>query len=205
MSADELADYFSRLEVEMVLARARTRARAAASSAPAYTSRPSTPTVGSTAYTVYVGLEPGVYTTLPACLRQVEAVPHNSYKSFSSFSAAQRAFSAAAERGLVSTAAERAADIRRVVERQCMDLADLPLCLAFVDDPTSKAMVEGSHRFYVVYSGLQPGVYLTYHECTYLTSGYKGARHRSFVTEEEAVESMKEELRSGRVYKFVLQ
>lgn len=88
-------------------------------------------------------------------------MPHNSYKAFSSLAAAERAFSAAVQRGLVSTAEVRAADIRRVVERQRLDPSDLPLCLAFIDDPTSKAMAEGSSRFYVVYVGLQPGVYLT--------------------------------------------
>ncbi|KAL1685293.1 hypothetical protein GGG16DRAFT_119013 [Schizophyllum commune] len=194
MTADDIATLLSQVSL--------------ASSPPPYEATPSdisSSSPGGTAYAVYVGRQPGVYTTWPECLRQVKATSHNSYKAFDSLVLARRAYSAAAERGLVSTSEARAADTRRVIERQQMVLEDLPLCLAFLEDPTSKAMAVGSSRFYVVYTGLQPGVYLTYHECSYLTSGYKGARHCSFYTKEEAVDALKRELVARKVYKLVLQ
>ncbi|KAI5887793.1 uncharacterized protein SCHCODRAFT_02705122 [Schizophyllum commune H4-8] len=202
MSTDNIATLFSQISL--------------AEPPPPYDADPPTPpnvaqpsatasSPGGTGYAVYVGRVPGVYAAWRDAQNQVKALPHNSYKAFSSLEAAQRAYNAAVSRGLVSTGAQRAADIRRVVERQQLILEDLPLCLAFLEDSTSKAMAVGSSSFYVVYTGLQPGVYLTYHECSYLTSGYKGARHCSFNTKDEAVEALKSELRAGKVFKLVLQ
>ncbi|KAI5821516.1 hypothetical protein K523DRAFT_359297 [Schizophyllum commune Tattone D] len=202
MSTDNIADLFSQISL--------------AGPPPPYEAAPSTPpddtqpstnssSPGGTGYAVYVGRVPGVYAAWSDAQKQVKALPHNSYKAFPSLEVARRAYNAAVSRGLVSTGARRAADVRRVVERQQLILEDLPLCLAFLEDPTSKAMAVGSSSFYVVYTGLQPGVYLTYHECSYLTSGYKGARHCSFDSKDEAVEALTSELRAGKVFKLVLQ
>ena len=91
----------------------------------------------------------------------MNGVTHNSHKRYDSFAAAEIAFAAAQDRGLVCTGQARAADIRRVIERQKLTPLDLPLCVHFLDDPTSKAMAQGRSKWYVVYAGIQPGVYLT--------------------------------------------
>ncbi|TRM61979.1 hypothetical protein BD626DRAFT_548777 [Schizophyllum amplum] len=157
------------------------------------------------AYVVFVGQQPGVYRSWAECRAQVKGVPHNSYKAYPCFAAAERAYSAAQTRGLVSTAERRAADIRRVVQRQRMESQDLPLCTHFLEDPTSKAMAPEPSRWYVVYAGLQPGVYLTFHECSFLTSGYTGASHESFESLDTALEAMERGLATGKVVKFILQ
>ncbi|KAL1671326.1 hypothetical protein EV122DRAFT_226763 [Schizophyllum commune] len=167
---------------------------------------PQPPTSKSrTSYVVFVGRRPGVYVSWEACQSQVTGASHNSHKSYTSFAAAQRAFSAAEDRGLVCTADQRASDVGRPFVRQRLWPEDLPLCTHFLDDPTSKAMAFGSttKRWYVVYAGLQPGVYLTYHECSYLTSGYPGSRHASFETREAAIASLEGALAEGKAIKFV--
>lgn len=44
-------------------------------------------------------------------------------------------------------------------------------------------------KFYVVWEGRQPGVYTSWAECKQQIDGYKGARYKSFATQEEAVEA----------------
>ncbi|TRM56405.1 hypothetical protein BD626DRAFT_575731 [Schizophyllum amplum] len=158
-----------------------------------------------TTYVVFVGHRPGVYNSWSECLAQTKGAPHNSYKGYASFAAAERAYSAAKARGLVCTAEMRAANVRRVIRRQLLTLEDLPLCTHFLEDATSKAMASDMSRYYVVYAGIQPGVYLTFHECSFLTSGYKGSVHRSFDTREAATQSLERAFAERKVVKFVLQ
>ncbi|TRM61684.1 hypothetical protein BD626DRAFT_548868 [Schizophyllum amplum] len=200
MAADEITALLSRLSLPSLPERAPdTRARTLQDG--------QHPRVdaGGPAYAVFVGREPGVYVSWAECLVQVKGVAHNSYKVYSNFAGAERAYTAAEARGLTCTAEERASDIRRVILHQRMEPQDLALCLHFLDDPTSKAMAYGASRWYVVYAGLQPGVYLTYHECSFSTSGYPGAKHESFDSLDGAIGAMERALASGRAVKFVVQ
>ncbi|KAI5823402.1 hypothetical protein K523DRAFT_334027 [Schizophyllum commune Tattone D] len=152
---------------------------------------PQPPTSKSrTSYVVFVGRRPGVYVSWEACQSQVTGASHNSHKSYTSFAAAQRAFSAAEDRGLVCTADQRASDVGRPFVRQRLWPEDLPLCTHFLDDPTSKAMAFGSTT-------------KRCHECSYLTSGYPGSRHASFETREAAIASLEGALAEGKAIKFV--
>ncbi|KAL1674430.1 hypothetical protein EV122DRAFT_282010 [Schizophyllum commune] len=212
MAADDLADMFSQLSLPSYSPRASESAPEPAPESAQlddvdYASlehNPSPPT--GVAYVVFVGHETGVYPLWDDCKKQTNGAPHNSHKQYPSFAAAERAYIAAKSRGLVCSAEARAADVRRrIVQRQRLRPEDLPLCLHFLEDPTSKAMAPDPTRWYVVIAGLQPGVYLTFHECSYLTSGYAGAVHKSFYTLDDAVEEMKGALAAGRVVKFVLE
>ena len=42
-------------------------------------------------------------------------------------------------------------------------------------------------KFYVVWKGVQPGIYNTWMDCLLQTKGYEGAIYKSFDTEEEAI------------------
>ncbi|TRM56336.1 hypothetical protein BD626DRAFT_575798 [Schizophyllum amplum] len=197
MTADEITSLLSQLSLPAQPERGQ--ALSAPISSPVHLCQCNGPV-----YVVFVGRRPGVYGSWAQCCAQVKGVPHNSHKSYPCFAAAERAFSAAQARGLVCTAERRAADIRRVIQRQRMELQDLPLCTHFLEDPTSKAMAPNASRWYVVYAGLQPGVYLTFHECSFLTSGYAGASHESFDSRDSALAAMERALATGRAVKFIL-
>ena len=47
-------------------------------------------------------------------------------------------------------------------------------------------MGKKKQKFYVVWKGRKPGVYLTWDECKKQTDGFSGAKHKSFETLEEA-------------------
>lgn len=46
--------------------------------------------------------------------------------------------------------------------------------------------VKKKDKFYVVWSGREPGIYRTWHECQKQTDGFPGARYKSFKTQSEA-------------------
>ena len=48
-------------------------------------------------------------------------------------------------------------------------------------------MSQHKHRYYVVWSGLEPGVYDSWQECQLQVTGVKGARYKSFPSRDEAV------------------
>lgn len=41
-------------------------------------------------------------------------------------------------------------------------------------------------KFYVVWSGVNPGIYTSWTDCQLQTKGYEGAKYKSFETREEA-------------------
>ncbi|TRM56319.1 hypothetical protein BD626DRAFT_414217 [Schizophyllum amplum] len=200
MAADEITGLLSQLSLPSYPSTPASSPRTTPDASPLRS--PCTSTQGS-AYAVFVGRCPGTYTAWVDCLAQVKGASHNSYKSYPTLAAAERAYSAAADRGLVCTSQEKAAAIARRFRREQLKVEDLALCLHFLEDSTSKAMALGSSRFYVVYVGLQPGVYLTFHECSFLTSGYKGTLHESFPKRDDAIGAMERALATGRVVKLV--
>ncbi|KAI4517220.1 hypothetical protein K525DRAFT_290029 [Schizophyllum commune Loenen D] len=205
MATDDIADLLSQLSLPSYSELAPEHDSPAYADESTLQRRPTPPPTG-VAYVVFVGLETGVYPLWSDCEKQIKGVPHNSHKQYPCFAAAEKAYIAAKSRGLVCTAEERAADVRRrIVERQRLRPQDLPLCLHFLEDATSKAMAPNPSRWYVVIAGLQPGVYLTFHECSYLTSGYGGAVHQSFYTRDAAVREMERALAAGQAIKFILE
>ena len=44
-------------------------------------------------------------------------------------------------------------------------------------------------KWYVVWKGLEPGIYNTWNECKLQIDGFEGARYKSFETQEQAVEA----------------
>lgn len=44
----------------------------------------------------------------------------------------------------------------------------------------------GKEKFYVVWSGVNPGIYTSWTDCQLQTKGYEGAKYKSFETREEA-------------------
>ncbi|TRM60872.1 hypothetical protein BD626DRAFT_406718 [Schizophyllum amplum] len=197
MAADDITALLSQLTLPSYPSSPADTLRAAPHTSPSRSSR------AGAAYVVFVGRRPGTYTTWADCLAQVKGASHNSYKSYPTLAAAEHAFSAAADRALVCTSQEREAAVGQRFRREQLKVEDLALCLHFLEDATSKAMALGSSRYYVVYVGLQPGVYLTFHECSFLTSGYKGALHEGFDARDDAIGAMESALATGKVVKLV--
>ncbi|MBE0638316.1 MAG: ribonuclease H family protein [Bacteroidales bacterium] len=52
-------------------------------------------------------------------------------------------------------------------------------------------MAKKGSKFYVVWIGLNPGIYRSWDECQAQISGFEGARFKSFATEIEAVEAFR--------------
>ncbi|MDR1781080.1 MAG: ribonuclease H family protein [Tannerella sp.] len=50
-------------------------------------------------------------------------------------------------------------------------------------------MAGGKKKFYVVWSGVNPGVYGSWDECRLQVAGCKGAKYKSFATHDEALEA----------------
>ena len=44
----------------------------------------------------------------------------------------------------------------------------------------------GKEKFYVVWAGVNPGIYSSWTDCQLQTKGYEGAKYKSFETREEA-------------------
>ena len=44
----------------------------------------------------------------------------------------------------------------------------------------------GKEKFYVVWAGVNPGIYISWTDCQLQTKGYEGAKYKSFETREEA-------------------
>jgi len=50
-------------------------------------------------------------------------------------------------------------------------------------------------KFYVVWKGIEPGVYQTWAECKQQIDGYEGARYKSFDTQIQAIEAYRSDFR----------
>ncbi|MDE6157915.1 MAG: RNase H1/viroplasmin domain-containing protein, partial [Muribaculaceae bacterium] len=48
-------------------------------------------------------------------------------------------------------------------------------------------MSQHKNRYYVVWAGLEPGVYDSWQECQLQVTGFKGARYKSYPSRDEAV------------------
>ncbi|TRM60902.1 hypothetical protein BD626DRAFT_359558, partial [Schizophyllum amplum] len=139
-------------------------------------------------YAIFVGRRAGVYLTWAHCDAQVRGVRHNSYKGYESRADAYRALDIAQARGLMFSCGDNVIRVAQVGSRIRLDLDDLPLCMAFVDDEVGITMAERMSFWYVVYQGTQPGVYRTYHEVQLATTGLAGAQHDSFRTRGDAID-----------------
>ena len=51
-------------------------------------------------------------------------------------------------------------------------------------------------KFYVVWSGVNPGIYTSWTDCQLQTKGYEGAKYKSFETREEAKKAFESSLYS---------
>ncbi|KAL1749564.1 hypothetical protein FB107DRAFT_177414, partial [Schizophyllum commune] len=157
-------------------------------------------------YAVFVGRRTGVFTNWRECEEQYSGVSHSSHKGYTSKALAEAAFSAAQARGLTFACGQNQISVSRVAVRARLTESDLPLCLAFMDDPTSLAMMAGerdTERWYVVFRGTQPGVYRTFNEVLLATTGLSGSQHASFHDQKEAVEEFTNALRAGKVEKYI--
>ncbi|TRM56388.1 hypothetical protein BD626DRAFT_359291, partial [Schizophyllum amplum] len=154
-------------------------------------------------YAVFVGRRAGVYLTwFATCDAQVHGVRHNSYKGYRSTVDAYGAFNIAQSRGLTFSCGDNVIRVAQVASRVRLDLGDLPLCMAFVDDEVGITMAERTSFWYVVYQGTQPGVYRTYHEVQLATTGIAGAQHGSFRERGDAIDAFTTALERGNVYKL---
>ncbi|TRM56326.1 hypothetical protein BD626DRAFT_414228 [Schizophyllum amplum] len=154
------------------------------------------------AYVVFLGQKAGVYTNWDDCRSQVTGIKHNSYLGYKTMNEARAAFEAARGRGLTFSFADATATVGQHITETRLSIEDLVLCTAFMDDATSVAMAPSGHLWYVVFQGVQPGVYRTYHEAMLSTTGLKGAALRSYRGRDEAVGAFKIALESGEVRKL---
>ncbi|KAL1658416.1 hypothetical protein GGF50DRAFT_10724, partial [Schizophyllum commune] len=154
-------------------------------------------------YVVFVGKQSGVYTTWDACNAQVHRVNHSFHQSYPTLAEARAAFEVARAYGFTFSCGEGTIAVGAQVAATPVPASDLVLCLAFLDDPASKVISPADDAWYVVYKGVQPGVYRSYVEVGILTTGLADARHCSFTTREEAVESFTSALERGQVFRIV--
>ncbi|KAL1661533.1 hypothetical protein EV715DRAFT_214748 [Schizophyllum commune] len=157
-------------------------------------------------YVVFLGKTAGVYTTwyvvADACNSQVAHVSHSVHHKYDSLAEAQAAFDVALGRGLTYSCGEGSIVVGRQRSAERLSPADLVLCLAFMDDETSMAMAPARHSWYVVYQGLQPGVYRTYVEVMLSTSGLQDAVHDKYKERDAAVDAFTSALQRGSVYRL---
>ncbi|TRM63044.1 hypothetical protein BD626DRAFT_368110, partial [Schizophyllum amplum] len=154
-------------------------------------------------YVVFIGRVAGVYTTWPECKAQVNGVKHNSYQGYPSVSEARAAFDVARRRGLTFSCSNATATVGRQISQTPMSSADLALGLAFLDDDASVAIAPHGHLWYVVFKGVQPGVYRTYNEVVLGTTGLAGAEHGSYRSREDAIAAFKVALGEGKVWRLM--
>ncbi|KAF8877473.1 hypothetical protein CPB85DRAFT_1443592 [Mucidula mucida] len=130
-------------------------------------------------FVVFIGRVPGVYCTWPETKSQVSGETCSLYLSYLTLEFAQAAYAYAQAREWVHTSAAMAP---RAFQR--VTLLHPPLLEHLESNPTAAGVAAA--RWYVVYAGIQPGIYRTFVKSGMNWIGVPGAAQESFVSLERA-------------------
>ncbi|KAL1749671.1 hypothetical protein FB107DRAFT_280442 [Schizophyllum commune] len=175
---------------------------APAQSRPRFCGRPEW-TSRYTAWVVYIGRRPGVYSSWPEVEEQVLRVRNFSHQAFRSRDAALLSYQCAVKGGFVWSTVERGDfPIPEVTMFRRLDSSCLQNCLRTTNSYLSRLAVEPGHQWHVVFVGLAPGVYRWQHEAFYYSTGIPHARRGTYKTREGAFGAFIEALERGEVGMF---
>ncbi|KAJ7173538.1 hypothetical protein C8R46DRAFT_1215470 [Mycena filopes] len=156
---------------------------------------------GKGGYAVFVGGIPGAYRQWAAVEPLVNGVSGTVYQGYSMFDGAVAAFEYAVEHSWTRVAGPFATEFTP------------PAAIPRLPTPIAATIMGTSHNplhdvgarhesWYIVYSGITPGVYQSYLECSLNTVGLRGAVHDSCTTRALADERYERALLAGRVKRF---
>ncbi|KAJ7431200.1 hypothetical protein B0H11DRAFT_2262223 [Mycena galericulata] len=149
-------------------------------------------------YAVFVGTQIGTFARWEDARRFVDGVPGNIHQGYSSLERAQAAFEYARQRSWTRVVPAAG----RPMLPPPAAIPKLPTPIDFVEAPN--ALHDGDSLrdglWYVVYSGINPGVYQSSLECMLNTVGLPDAVHDSWRSQEAAVNSFQQALTGGRVH-----
>ncbi|KAJ7079708.1 hypothetical protein B0H15DRAFT_804276 [Mycena belliarum] len=142
------------------------------------------------AYAVFCGLECGVFLTWDEAKRQVNGISNCIFRGYTSVSDARAAFAYAEAHSWTRIAQSTSVPaIPRLPE---------PITSSSLDCPNP---LNGSEtiddRWYVVYKGIQPGVYRSHLECQLNCLGVRKSVHQSIVGKLEALRKFEAAVRQG--------
>ncbi|KAJ7684873.1 hypothetical protein DFH06DRAFT_1313251 [Mycena polygramma] len=153
-------------------------------------------------YVVFFGRIPGVYKTWAEARIQVDGARGNIHQSYPSEETADAAFQYARERGWVRVCSSRPPSPRPVPISA--PIPSLPEPVGLVDTPNplhtgSNGPASPGGRWYVVYTGISPGVYQSSLECALNICGIRSAFHDSWESRDVAIAKYQHALGAGRV------
>ncbi|KAJ7437059.1 hypothetical protein B0H11DRAFT_2255622 [Mycena galericulata] len=153
-------------------------------------------------YAVFVGTQIGTFARWEDARAYVDGVGGSIHQGYPSLDRAKAAFEYARQRSwtrvipAVSPSIDRPAPVPAAIPR-------LPTPVGIVEDspnPLHAGESPGAGLWYVVYSGITPGVYQSSLECMLNTVGIPNAVHDSWRNKETAVERYEQALADGRVH-----
>ncbi|KAJ6455533.1 hypothetical protein C8R47DRAFT_1082755 [Mycena vitilis] len=151
-------------------------------------------------YVVFFGRVPGVYKTWAEARIQVDGARGNIHQSYPSEDTAHAAFQYAQERGWVRVCTSRPPSPSLVP----IPIPSLPEPVGLLDTPNplhtgSNGPASPGGRWYVVYTGVSPGVYQSSLECTLNICGIPSAVHDSWECRDLAIAKYQHALGARRV------
>ncbi|KAJ7477057.1 hypothetical protein B0H11DRAFT_2235011 [Mycena galericulata] len=150
-------------------------------------------------YAIFVGSQIGAFRHWDEARRCVEGVSGCLYQGYGSFEAAVAAFEYAQAR-LWTRKCDGAASI--LSSAPAPVVPELPTPVGLLDAPNplhSDQSMPGKGIWYIVYSGITPGVYQSSLECSLNTVGLPNAVYDLCNSKDEAVERFQRALAAGRV------
>ncbi|KAJ7642977.1 hypothetical protein DFH06DRAFT_1326006 [Mycena polygramma] len=154
------------------------------------------------AYVVFFGRIPGVYKTWAEARVQVDGAGGNIHQGYPSEETGLAAFEYARERGWVGVCTSRPPSPRPVPVSTPIPSLPEPVGLADTPNPLHtghNGPASSGSRWYVVYSGVLPGVYQSSLECALNICGIPNAVHDAWDSRAVAVAKYQNALNAGRV------
>ncbi|KAJ7169144.1 hypothetical protein C8R43DRAFT_945103 [Mycena crocata] len=150
-------------------------------------------------FAVFCGFDPGVYLTWAEAEAQVKGASGCLFKGYKSEVAAVAAFEYAQERSWTRKCQPRGAPVRESVEPVAIPTLPTPIGMLESTNPLHGDPSDVGSRWYIVYSGITPGVYQSQLECGLNTVGLSCATHDSCGSKEVAIARYQAALLAGTV------
>ncbi|KAF9018841.1 hypothetical protein BDZ89DRAFT_1044260 [Hymenopellis radicata] len=147
------------------------------------------------AWVVFIGEIPGVYTSWSSAEQQISGAKCSLYQSYRTLKAARAVYAYAQQNNWIHLSSALAV---RHFQRVPLDK---PRLVEHLDENPTASDVSGP-RWYVVYAGIQPGVYRTFVESGLNWVGVPKASHESYHTLERARLEFRLASSQGRIIRY---